>query len=94
MNPKTALFVAAAAVLTLSQAQQKAPWADPGVNSINRLPARAIAVPCESAEKALKIAKGELARTESKWLELLNSTWDFKWKHNVDAQWEKSTKIK
>ena len=46
MNPKTALFVAAAAVLTLSQAQQKAPWADPGVNSINRLPARAIAVPC------------------------------------------------
>ena len=94
MNPKTALFVAAAAVLTLSQAQQKAPWADPGVNSINRLPARAIAVPCESAEKALKIAKGELARTESKWLELLNGTWDFKWKHNVDAQWEKSTKIK
>lgn len=94
MNPKTALFVFAAAVLTFAQAQQKAPWADPGVNSINRLPARAIAVPCESAEKALKIAKGELARTESKWLELLNGTWDFKWKHNVDAQWEKSTKIK
>jgi len=74
-------------------AAEKAPWTDPAVNAINRLPARAIAVPCESAEKALQIAKGELVRTESKWLVSLNGTWDFKWKHTVDVDWEQTTKI-
>ena len=43
------------------------PWRDPAVNSINRLPARAVAVPCESAERALAIAKGA-DRTTSKWI--------------------------
>jgi beta-galactosidase len=76
------------------QAQTKAPWADPAVTAINRLPARAVAVPCESSDKALKIARGELSRTESKWLMSLNGTWDFKWKRDVrSAAWEKTAKI-
>ena len=71
------------------------PWATPEVNSINRLPARAIAVPCESPTKALMIARGDIPRTESKWLKSLNGTWDFKWKHTVDAPyWEKEGTVK
>ena len=70
------------------------PWATPEVNSLNRLPARAVAVPCESATKALMIAKGDLARTESKWLQSLNGVWDFRWKHTIDApNWEKEGQI-
>ena len=68
------------------------PWRDPTVNSINRLPARAIAVPCESAERALAIARGE-DRTTSKWLVSLDGTWDFQWKREPAAKWEKSGKI-
>ena len=81
------LFAAAAATTP--------PWATPEVNSINRLPARGIAVPCESPTKALMIAQGELPRTESKYLKSLNGTWGFKWKHTVDApHWEKEGEIK
>ena len=69
-------------------------WRDPTVFEKNRLPARAVVVPCESQAMALAIAKGEKPRTESKWLKSLNGTWDFKWKHTIDAaDWEKSAKI-
>ena len=71
------------------------PWATPEVNSINRLPARGVAVPCESPTKALMIARGELPRTDSDLLISLNGTWDFKWKRTVDAPyWEKEGAIK
>ncbi|MBQ6136109.1 MAG: hypothetical protein IJI73_01930 [Kiritimatiellae bacterium] len=84
----------AVAALSASAEGSKAPWRDPAVNSINRLPARAVAVPCESRAVAVAIAKGERPRTDSKWIEPLNGTWDFKWKHNVDAErWEKSARI-
>ena len=69
------------------------PWRDPTKNSVNRLEARCIMVPCESAAKSLAIAKGELKRTESKYLESLNGEWDFKWKHTFSADWEKFGKI-
>lgn len=70
------------------------PWRDPLVSSINRLPARAIVVPSESKEKALSIAKGEIARYESKYLRLLNGEWNFSWKHNVwTPNWEKAAKV-
>ena len=73
---------------------QTPPWATPEVNAINRLPARAIAVPCESATKALMIARGDLPRTESKWLQSLNGVWRFKWKHTIDyPNWEKEGDI-
>ncbi len=72
----------------------KAPWADPSVNSINRLPARPVVVPCESSEKAMKIAKGELPRAESKWIKNLNGQWDFKWKRDIrSGAWEKTSRI-
>ena len=84
----------AMAAFVATTAGAKEMWRDPGVNSLNRLPARAIAVPCESKAVALAIAKGEKPRTESKWLESLNGEWDFKWKHTVDAPaWEKTAKI-
>ncbi len=70
-------------------------WRDPKVNSQNRLPARAVAVPCDSQNLALAIAVGERPRTDSKWVETLNGEWDFKWKHTVDAkEWEKECKIR
>ncbi len=90
---KTVYAVSLVAVAAAA-AGAKEPWRDPAVFEKNRLPARAIAVPCESAETALAIAKGEMPRTDSKWLESLNGVWDFKWKHTIDApNWEKSAKI-
>ena len=72
----------------------KEPWRDPTVSSINRLPARAIAVPCEEAAKSLAIAKGEKAVTDSKWILSLDGEWNFQWKANVyDKDWAKSCKI-
>lgn len=70
------------------------PWRTPAVNSINRLEARAIAVPCESEDLALKIAKGDMPRTASKWIKSLNGTWGFKWKSNIELKkWEKECTI-
>ena len=84
-------FVAAVVALT---AAAKEIWQDPTVFEKNRLPARAVSVPCESKELALAIACGEKSRTESKWLESLNGEWDFSWKHSIEApDWEKTTTI-
>ena len=72
----------------------KEPWRDPTVSSINRLPARAIAVPCENAEKALAVAKGEADVSVSKWILSLDGEWDFRWKANVyDKDFAKKGKI-
>ena len=81
-------------VMVTVAAGAKEMWQDPTVFEKNRLPARAVVVPCESQAMALAIAKGEKPRTESKWLKSLNGTWDFKWKHTIDAaDWEKTAKI-
>ena len=89
--PACAAAAAIFAALSLAApADGVQPWMTPAVNSINRLPARGIAVPCESATKAIMIARGDLPRTESKWLMSLNGRWGFKWKHDVSsAYWEK-----
>ena len=88
------MSVASLVALAAMAASAKEPWRDPTVFERNRLPARAIAVPCESEATALAVAKGEMPRTDSKWLESLNGTWDFKWKHTIDApEWEKSAKL-
>ena len=84
MNISTALVLAAAL----------APWQDPSVNSINRLPARELIVPCETEELAIAIARGEKKKTESRWVIDLNGEWDFKWKREPSREWEKSAKIK
>ena len=83
-----------AGVCAAGLALAKEPWRDPGVWEINRLPARAVAVPCESAELALAIAKGERPRTDSAYLQSLNGTWDFQWKRAVDApDWERRAQL-
>ena len=61
-------------------AEERPPWRDPRVFAVNRLPARAVAVPCESEELALAIARGEKPRTASRWIESLNGVWHFQWK--------------
>ncbi len=87
-----ALFVHS--FLCAQSASTLEPWRNPAVNARNRLPARALAVPCESPEKALAIAKGECERTTSAWLQSLNGTWQFQWKSNVTVPtWEKSGTI-
>ena len=91
---QTSLAMLCASLALVTAADELPPWRNPKVNSINRLPARAVAVPCESADMALAIARGEKPRTESNWLLSLNGTWDFRWKHTVDAaEWEKSGEL-
>ena len=69
-------------------------WEDPLVTSVNRLPARAISIPCESEELAVDIAKGNRPKGDSKWILSLNGEWDFKWKSaTAVAEWEKTAKI-
>ena len=71
-----------------------APWQDPSVNSINRLPARELLVPCETEDMAIKVARGDVPASASKWVISLNGEWDFKWKREPSRDWEKSAKIK
>ena len=70
-----------------------APWQDPQVTEMNRLPARALNVPCETEELAARIANGEAPVTESRWVMSLAGTWDFRWKRSPGRDWEKSGKI-
>jgi beta-galactosidase len=71
-----------------------APWQDRAVNSINRLAARELLVPCETEELAIKVARGDLPASASRWVISLNGEWDFKWKSTPSLDWEKSSKIK
>ena len=95
MTRTTGTWVCAAlTAVGMMTASGKEPWRDPTVSSINRLPARAVAIPCESAELALAVAKGERPVADSKWILSLDGVWGFKWKANVwDAEWAKSAKI-
>ena len=70
-----------------------APWQDPSVNSINRLPARAMAFPSETEQLAIDIAQWKQPREASRWVQCLDREWDFKWKRSPDADWEKSGRI-
>jgi len=71
-----------------------APWEDPAVNAINRLPARAISVPCPTEQLAFDIKQGLAPRSASSWILSLNGEWDFKWKSaTAVADWEKETKL-
>jgi beta-galactosidase len=71
-----------------------APWQDPQVNEINRLPARAVAVPCETEQLAFDILSGDAQRDKSRWIIPLDGDWDFKWKSAPSLDWEKEAKIK
>ena len=92
MSMKTILFGAVlfggAAVLAAE------PWEDPSVNEINRLPARAISIPCESEDMAFDIVQMKRPKGDSRWVVSLNGEWDFKWKSATEVpDWEKAAKI-
>ena len=94
MSARRPLFAALAAAFAAAGAVA-APWADPEVNSLNRLASRAVMVPCESEEMALAIAELKRPRTDSKWLCSLDGEWDFQWKRSVLAKaWERQAKIR
>ena len=60
------LFIIAAVTASSLAASDKPMWCDPQSNSLNRLPARAISVPCESRELAIAVAMGYNAEGGSK----------------------------
>ena len=68
-----------AVLATLAAFAEKAPWEDPEVNAINRLPARSIVVPCESEAKARSIAELAAKRETSAFIQSLNGEWEFTW---------------
>ena len=83
-----------ATVLLILAALAAEPWEDPSVNAVNRLPARAFSVPCETEQLALAVAQGRADKSASRWIKSLNGVWDFKWKRSAaDAAWEKSAAI-
>ena len=70
------------------------PWEDASVNAINRLPARAISIPCEREDVAFDIAQMERPKGVSRWILPLNGEWDFRWKSATSvSDWEKMAKI-
>ena len=71
-----------------------APWQDPQVNSMNRLPARAMSFPAETEQMAIDIAQWRKPKDASRWVISLDREWDFKWKRTPDREWEKEGKIK
>jgi len=90
------LKLVAVSLVTLSSvgAFAAAPWEDPAVTAINRLPARAVSVPCETEQLAFDIKQMDEPKSASRWILPLNGEWDFKWKSaTAVADWEKTAKI-
>ena len=86
-----ALSVAATAAMQTLAAE---PWEDPAVNAINRLPARAISIPCEAEQLAFDILQMDKPKSASRWVIPLTGEWDFKWKSSTAvADWEKSARL-
>ena len=70
------------------------PWEDPAVNSLNRLPARGIAVPCETEDLAFDILQQKRPKGDSRWILPLDGEWDFSWKRSPEcADWEKTARL-
>ena len=78
----------------VAEALSAPPWEEPAVNAINRLPARAVSVPCPTEQLAFEIRQMEKPKTASRWILSLNGEWDFKWKPSTAApDWEKAAQI-
>ena len=58
-------FLSCAAFLGSAAAFAAEPWEDPSVNAINRLPARALTIPCDTEEMAVEIARRERPQSDS-----------------------------
>ena len=92
MNTKSVLF--GAVLLGSAAVFASEPWEDPSVNAVNRLPSRAISVPCESEEMAFDIRLMNRPKGDSRWILPLSGEWDFKWKSATAVpDWEKAAKI-
>ena len=91
---KATKFVLLAVVASSLAAVAAEPWEDPAVNSINRLPARAVSVPCPVEQQAFDVRQMDAPKSVSRWILPLAGTWDFKWKRATSvADWEKTAKI-
>ena len=92
MNTKSSLLLSA--LLCGDMVFAAEPWEDPLVTEINRLPARAISIPCESEDMAFAITQMQRPKGDSRWILPLNGEWDFKWKSATAVpDWEKAAKI-
>lgn len=81
-------------VLLACAAVAAEPWEDPAVNEINRLPARGVAVPCETEDLAFDILQQKRPKGDSRWIIPLDGTWDFSWKRSPEAAaWEKTAQV-
>ena len=93
-------IVTCAALIASAAAFAVEPWEDSSVNAVNRLPARALTIPCDTAEMAVEIARRERPQSDSPWVISLDGEWDFKWKaatpsgSAVTGPWEKTAKIR
>ena len=92
MKAKYAVCLAALAASAASRAVE--PWEDPAVNSLNRLPARAISIPCEAEQLAFDILRMDRPKGDSRWVISLAGTWNFKWKRATSVpDWEKTASL-
>ena len=92
MKAKIVFCLAALVAGAASQAVE--PWEDPAVNSVNRLPARAVSIPCETEDLAFDIQRMESPKDASRWVISLAGKWNFKWKRSTSApEWEKELSI-
>ena len=92
---KTPSMLLFGSTLLLSCAASAAePWEDPQVNAINRLPARGVAVPCETEDLAFDILQQKRPKSDSRWILPLAGDWDFSWKRSPEvADWEKTARL-
>ena len=92
MNTKITLL--GAALFGCAAVFAAEPWEDPAVNEINRLPARAISIPCEREDVAFDVTQMKRPKGDSRWVLPLKGEWDFKWKSATAVpDWEKTAKI-
>ena len=85
---KTIILLALATTGAISLSAGLEPWQDPQVNEINRLPARALLVPCETEDLAIGVANGEKSKYDSRYVMSLNREWGFKWKASPSDAWQ------
>jgi len=82
MSKIRSAVVAIAIIQCVARAHE---WEDPLVNELGRLPARPVAVPCDTRARAERIANLEAERTSSPYVLSLNGEWDFEWKARPDT---------
>ena len=91
---KTKIIFSLAAVAAGVVVATTAPWEDPSVNAINRLPARYLSIPSPTEQLAFDILQMDAPKSDSRWVISLNREWDFKWKRSTATpDWEKTAKL-